>query len=114
MCWIFPGDIFLFSLPPAVFATFFWVTSPYYETFKLEQVNHYEAVNQNNEQYLRWNINGVNGLLTANPRARFLAAYHLTKSCVYQNCSHYGAHRASFVNRMKFQIILNVLCKSKA
>jgi len=96
------------------FATFFWVTSPYYETFKLEQVNHYAAVNQNNEQYLRWNIDGVNSLLTANPRALFLDAYHLTESCVYQNCSRDGAHRASFVNRMKFQIILNVLCKSKA
>ena len=90
-------------------ATLIWVTSPYYETHKLEQVNHFARINQDNERYFRFNLDGVNKLLS-NPRVRFLDAYHLTKACKYENCSLDGAHRSAFVNRMKFQIILNYIC----
>jgi len=91
------------------YATLIWVTSPYYETHKLEKVNHLARINQNNERYFRYNLDGVNKLLS-DPRVRFLDAYHLTKACKYENCSLDGAHRSAFVNRMKFQIILNYLC----
>ena len=90
-------------------ATLIWVTSPYYETHKLEQVNHFARINQDNERYFRFNLDGVNKLLS-NPRVRFLDAYHLTKACKFENCSLDGAHRSAFVNRMKFQIILNYIC----
>lgn len=91
-------------------ASFFWLTSPFYETVKLENINHFAAVNQNNDQYLRWNIAGVNELLKADMKTRFIDAFHLTKSCVYANCSKDGAHRSLFVNKMKFQVLLNILC----
>ena len=91
-------------------ATLIWVTSPYYETHKLEKVNHLARINQDNEKYFRFNLDGVNKLLS-DSRVRFLDAYHLTKACKYENCSLDGAHRSAFVNRMKFQIILNYICK---
>lgn len=91
-------------------ATLIWVTSPYYETHKLEQVNQFARINQDNERYFRFNLDGVNKLLL-DPRVRFLDVYHLTKACKYENCSLDGAHRSAFVNRMKFQIVLNYICK---
>jgi hypothetical protein len=91
-------------------ATMIWVTSPYYETHKLEQVNHQARINQDNDRYFRFNLDGVNKLLS-DSRVRFLDAFHLTKACKYANCSKDGAHRSAFVNRMKFQIILNYICK---
>ena len=72
-------------------------------------MNHLARINQNNERYFRYNLDGVNKLLS-DPRVRFLDAYHLTKACEYENCSLDGGHRSAFVNRMKFQIILNYLC----
>ena len=91
-------------------ATLIWVTSPYYETHKLEQVNHQARINQDNDRYFRFNLDGVNKLLL-DSRVRFLDAFHLTKACKYENCSKDGAHRSAFVNRMKFQIILNYICE---
>ena len=72
-------------------------------------MNHLARLNQENERYFRFNLDGVNKLLL-DSRIRFLDAYHLTKSCKYDNCSRDGAHRSAFVNRMKFQIILNYVC----
>ena len=91
-------------------ATMIWVTSPYYETHKLEQVNHQARINQDNDRYFRFNLDGVNKLLL-DSRVRFLDAFHLTKACKYENCSKDGAHRSAFVNRMKFQIVLNYICE---
>ena len=90
--------------------TLIWVTSPYYQTHKLEQVNHQARINQDNDRYFRFNLDGVNKLLL-DSRVQFLDAFHLTKACKYENCSKDGAHRSAFVNRMKFQIILNYICE---
>lgn len=88
---------------------FIWVTSPFYETHKLIKVNEAASLNQENERYLRYNIDGVNIVIgeKGSMCAAFLDAFHLTKACTFNNCSEDGAHRARFVNRMKFQIVLN-------
>ena len=92
---------------------FIWVTSPFYETFKLRQISEAAAINQNNARYLKYNLDGVREVLKLNGGGAFLDAFHLTKACVFANCSEDGAHRARFVNRMKFQIVLNHLCASQ-
>lgn len=37
--------------------------------------------------------------------------FQVTRACVWANCSVDGGHRARFVNRMKAQLILNLLCR---
>lgn len=90
---------------------FIWVTSPYYETSKVQLHSAEAAINQVNARYFLYNLEGVNKVLAAKD-SMFLDCFHLTKTCVFNNCSEDGAHRASFVNRMKFHIILNAVCRS--
>eukprot|EP01052_Picozoa_sp_SAG31_P000736 SAG31_NODE_21_length_34109_cov_60.598824_20_plen_537_part_00 len=49
---------------------------------------------------------GVNG-----PRPPCVDFHHMTAACQFENCSADGAHMSRFVNRMKAQILLNMLCK---
>lgn len=93
-------------------STFVWVTSPAYDTKLLKQNtgNVEAALNQENGRYLRFNQEGVN-LVLQHPGAHFFDAFHFTKACTYTNCSKDGAHRAPFVNRMKFQVVLNTICR---
>jgi hypothetical protein len=37
--------------------------------------------------------------------------YHLTRSCVFDNCTYDGGHRSRYVNRWKAQLFLNMVCE---
>lgn len=53
------------------------------------------------KQITKYNKNGV----------PYLDFYQLTQACRWQNCTADGGHRSRFVNRMKAQLVLNLLCK---
>ena len=37
--------------------------------------------------------------------------YQLTRGCTWNNCTIDGGHRSRFVNRMKAQKVLNLICQ---
>jgi hypothetical protein len=45
------------------------------------------------------------------PQHPFLDVFQMTRSCFMSNCSYDGGHRSRYVNRMKAQQLLNMLCE---
>ena len=43
----------------------------------------------------------------------FLDFFELTRACMWDNCTSDGGHRSRFVNRMKAQMLVNMLCEPK-
>merc|ERR1711871_575632 len=50
------------------------------------------------------------GDLAADPTLPCLDMGHLTSRCEWSNCTMDGGHRSRFVNRMKAQMLLNMIC----
>ena len=50
--------------------------------------------------------------ITAKYGAPFVDIRALTGSCVWSRCFSDGDHRSRFVNRMKAQILLNLMCRT--
>lgn len=42
---------------------------------------------------------------------RYLDFFQLTMSCLFDNCTYDGGHRARYVNRWKAQLFLNTICE---
>lgn len=83
-----------------------WVTGPSYDLNRvpdkyLEVTKNRPTVFANKEAFV----------LADRYKIPILDFYSLTGTCRWKNCSTDGGHRSRFVNRMKFQLVLNNICK---
>jgi hypothetical protein len=83
-----------------------WVTGPSYDLKRvpdkyLETTKNRPTVAANKKSFELADQYGI----------PILDFYSLTANCRWKNCSTDGGHRSRFVNRMKFQLVLNNICR---
>ncbi|KAL7477736.1 hypothetical protein ACHAW6_003530, partial [Cyclotella cf. meneghiniana] len=83
-----------------------FVSGPSYQTEKVPQ--EYRSSNSRIENVYYELLPNV---APQNPQHPFLDVFQMTRSCYMKNCSYDGGHRSRYVNRMKAQLLLNMLCE---
>ncbi|KAL3791913.1 hypothetical protein HJC23_010773 [Cyclotella cryptica] len=83
-----------------------FVSGPSYQTEKVPQ--EYRSSNSRMEK-IYYDL--LPNVAPQNPQHPFLDVFQMTRSCYMKNCSYDGGHRSRYVNRMKAQLLLNMLCE---